>query len=140
MTTTTHLVDDPCTTLHLPHRVESVGRARRSMGEELAEAGLPRELVDDAQLVLSELVSNACEHGRADAEGNIEVSWCLHDRHLRLSVVDGGRVPELEALPLSDESLRGRGLAIVDYLCERWEHDHEHGTRVTAELRLDQGA
>jgi anti-sigma regulatory factor (Ser/Thr protein kinase) len=84
--------------------------------------------------VLGELVMNATEHGRPDSEGQVEVAWCVHDDHLRISVLDGGDVPELRAIPFTDDALRGRGLAMVDYLCDTWEHVRANGTRVTAEL------
>jgi serine/threonine-protein kinase RsbW len=129
-----HLDTDPCTTVRLPHRAGTSERARVMMRDELVAAGLRPAVVNDAQIVLGELVMNAVEHGRPDADGTVEVSWCVHDDHLRISVLDGGSVPELKALPFTDDSLRGRGLAMVDYLCERWVHDDEHGTRVTAEL------
>jgi serine/threonine-protein kinase RsbW len=131
-----HVDEDPCTTIHLPHTAESVGRARRLMVDELAIAGLRRDLIDDATIVLTELLSNACEHGRPDANGNVEVAWCLHEGHLRISAFDGGHVPELSALPFTDEMVRGRGLALVDFLCDNWEHDSSDGTRVTAELHF----
>jgi serine/threonine-protein kinase RsbW len=129
-----HLDEDPCTTVRMPHAPGTSDRARVMMRDELVVAGLRPAVVNDAQIVIGELVTNATEHGRPDSEGNVEISWCLHDDRLRISVYDGGDVPELRAIPFTDDSLRGRGLAMVDYLCDRWEHDSSEGTRVTAEL------
>jgi serine/threonine-protein kinase RsbW len=129
-----HLDDDPCTTVHLPHAPGTADRARVMMRDELVAAGVRAAVVNDAQIVLGELAMNAVEHGEPDADGNVEVSWCLNDDHLRISVFDAGHVPELRAIPFTDDSLRGRGLAMVDYLCDSWEHDSDNGTRVTADL------
>ena len=40
------------------------GRGTARMREDLLAAGLPDTVVDDAVLILSELLSNACRHGR----------------------------------------------------------------------------
>lgn len=125
---------DPCTTIRVAHTRRSSGTVRAAMRAELRTAEVRRSVIDDAELVLGELVANAVEHGQPDERGQIEVSWCLEDEVLRLSVLDGGDVGTLGPLELTDASLRGRGLALVDHLCDAWRHDHEHGTRVTAEL------
>lgn len=130
-----HLDTDPCTTVRLPHQPGTANAARLLMLPELVEARLRPAVVNDAQIVLGELVMNACEHGRPDADGNVGVSWCVHDGFLRISVHDSGHVPELTAVPFSDDSVRSRGLAIVDYICDHWHHDDAaEGTRVTAEI------
>jgi serine/threonine-protein kinase RsbW len=130
---TTHRDTDPCTTVHLPHELASIPRARHMMCEELVSAGLRQSLIHDAELVLSELVTNAIAHGEPN-DGAVEISWCIDEDHLRISVLDGGSAADLAPVELSDHALNGRGLAIVDYLCDRWSHDHDLGTRVTAEL------
>ena len=37
-------------------------------------------------------------------------------------------------MELTDDSLRGRGLAIIDQLADRWTFDATAGTRITVEL------
>ncbi len=37
-------------------------------------------------------------------------------------------------MELTDHSLRGRGLAIIDQLADRWTFDATEGTRITVEL------
>jgi anti-sigma regulatory factor (Ser/Thr protein kinase) len=106
------------------------------MVEDLRGAALPPAVIMDAEIVIGELVSNAHEHGRPDEDGNIEISWCVHDHTLRISVFDGGNVDQLTAQPLDPSSYRGRGLAMVDFICDNWRTEHERpGTRVTAELK-----
>ncbi|WP_338064049.1 ATP-binding protein [Streptomyces noursei] len=48
----------------VPHGPAGVGMARRRMREELSARGVQDSVVDDAILVLSELLSNACRHAR----------------------------------------------------------------------------
>jgi serine/threonine-protein kinase RsbW len=129
-----HTDDDPCTTVHLPHGTGAATRARHLMVPELLEHGVRRSVITDAEIVLGELVMNACEHGQPDGQGNVEISWCLDSDRLRISVIDGGHVADLHPVELSDDSLRGRGLHMVDDICRTWSTDHTRGTRVTAEL------
>lgn len=133
--TTSPGAENPCTTLHLPAVPASVGIARRQMVSELAGVSFRQTFLDDAQLVLAEMAANGVEHGLAAADGTIEISWCVHDDVLRISVCDGGSVDTLKPMQFTDAGLRGRGLAIIDHICDRWDVQNDDGTRVTAELR-----
>lgn len=125
---------DARTVLVLPAATRVTGIARRVMAHQLTEHGARRDLIEDAELVLSELVTNALQHGAAADDDDLEVSWQLRGGSLRLSVLDGGSGGDLVAGQVPDDALSGRGLAIVDCLCERWSVDRDRGTRVTAEL------
>ncbi|CCB75709.1 Regulatory protein [Streptantibioticus cattleyicolor NRRL 8057 = DSM 46488] len=57
-------------TMALPHGPAGVGEARRRLREELYEHGAPDTVVDDAVLVLSELLSNAYRHARPLDDGH----------------------------------------------------------------------
>jgi anti-sigma regulatory factor (Ser/Thr protein kinase) len=132
MTETAERPLDARTVLVLPAATRVTGIARRVMSHQLTEHGARRDLIEDAELVLSELVTNALQHGAAAED--LEVSWQLRGGRLRLSVLDGGTAGELLAGDAPADALSGRGLAIVDCLCERWSVDHDRGTRVTADL------
>jgi len=115
-----------------PYRPESVGEARKILGEELRRLAVAQPVADDAVLVLSELVSNALRHARPLEGGTIRVAWwTLDDRVLRIEVTDGGasgaktagmaEAPDPESLEEVDESaVDGRGLGIVGALAEEW--------------------
>lgn len=126
--------DDPWTTLHLPFDTAAPRAARRHLLEDLTQAGLRDAVIVDAQVVLAELVNNGVEHGEPGPNGTIEISWRILDDHLRLSVCDGGSASELRPMELTDDRLRGRGLAIIDQLADRWTFDATEGTRITVEL------
>ncbi len=125
-----------CTTVTLPFEPVAVGQARRLMTEELETAGTPPEVVDDAALVLSELVTNGLKHGKPNREDGIEVGWCLYDDRVLLCVCDGGTVGSLQPLELNTTAPSGRGLAIVDYVCDSWTVDRNGGTSITAEILI----
>ncbi|WP_244929031.1 ATP-binding protein [Nocardioides sp. W7] len=137
MTSTAEPLLDARTILVLPAATRITGIARRVMARQLIEHGAQRDLVEDAELVLSELVTNALQHGAAEPHDDLEVSWALSAGRLRLSVLDGGTTTgELVVRDAEADSLSGRGLAIVDCLSEEWRVEHDGGTRVTAELAV----
>ena len=54
------------------------------------DVGGSGEAVEDARVVISELVANSVRHAQPLSDGQILVSWTLEDRGLQLSVTDGG--------------------------------------------------
>jgi anti-sigma regulatory factor (Ser/Thr protein kinase) len=110
----------------VPHAPPSASIVRHRFVDELRARGLPGLVVDDAVLVLSELVGNAVRHGAPLPEGGIRVTWDVGQEAVHLEVADGGRGPlrhEAHA-PLaaggSADAERGRGLAIVSLLTASW--------------------
>jgi len=137
---TTGSADDPRTpawTHHrLPHAPASAGSARRHLGAALQHAGVDDRTRGDAELVLTELITNAIRHGAPDAEGNLHVAWRLRGDRLLLSVQDSGRATDLQPGDLNATELTGRGLALVEALSDRWFWNADHGTHVVAELLI----
>lgn len=121
-------------TLHLPFEAVSARHARRQLTDYLVRAGTRGGLIQDAALVISELVTNSVDHGRPQPGDGIEVSWDLSPERLRVSVCDGGGTGVPAASQVEPHAPRGRGLAIVGALCAHWWVEQVDGTRVTAEL------
>jgi serine/threonine-protein kinase RsbW len=110
----------PHTTMRLPFSPASVPEARRRLKSWMVEAGLPQGTMDDARLVLSELVANSVRHARPLSDGNILVGWVRKDEDVVITVTDGGgpTVPRQVHAPSS--ALAGRGMTIVEALADRW--------------------
>ncbi|MDN4174449.1 ATP-binding protein [Nocardioides sp. SOB77] len=133
---------DPCTRVHLWHDLTAVADVRRALVRDLEQARLERRAAEDVVLVFSELVSNAVEHGTPHGCGHVEATWCLFDGGARLTVagdvdpeVGDEVVDRFRPGQASEFAARGRGLAIVDHVCDQWGVDLDDGTvRVTAEL------
>lgn len=110
----------------VPHAAPSASLVRHRFVDELRARGLPGLVVDDAALVMSELVGNAVRHGAPLAEGGIRVGWTVTDEVVRIEVADGGRGPlrHEASAPLADggsaDAERGRGLGIVHLLTRTW--------------------
>ena len=83
-----------------------------------------------AEIVVSELVTNAVVHGGGLVELRVEA----HDRRVRMSVADGSSVIPRRRDP---DRTGGRGLALIEAVATRWWiEEHEGGKRVWAELPL----
>ena len=106
------------------------------MAADLAASGVDPGVVDDAQLVLAELVGNAVRHGAPLPGGQLDVTWTLRARAVELRVTDGGGgMPCRGAVRDAAES--GRGLAIVDAVAAAWGVEHPRGDRTTVWARVD---
>ncbi|HET6817889.1 MAG TPA: SpoIIE family protein phosphatase [Mycobacteriales bacterium] len=109
--------------------VDAVPRARRFTAEALR--GVDSSIVDDVELVVSELVTNALLHGAAPVTLRLST---IGDR-VRIEVEDGGR--ELPVRMRDDtDAMTGRGLALVSRLSNGWgvEPGEGRGKVVWAEV------
>jgi anti-sigma regulatory factor (Ser/Thr protein kinase) len=115
-----------------PGQPDDVGGARRFVSEHLL-AHLLQPLVDDAQLVVSELATNAVQHAGtafivtlARCEGGVEIA-----------VSDGSWMSDPTPYA-STFGLGGRGLSIVDHVSRDWgvRTDSEGGKSVWAVLAV----
>ncbi len=112
----------------LPYAPSSVAVARQRLSTDLRESGVYPDAVDDAVLVVSELLSNALRHAHPLPSGMIRVAWMCSDDRVEVAVSDGGSATEPRAGRPTLSSLGGRGLGIVDYVAERWGVRHEGDT------------
>ena len=119
-------------TFDLPPTVAAVPAARHLVLELLRAWESPHAL-DDAALLVSELVSNVVDHVSGEAELTVEVS--LADAWLRIAVVDGLAIRPV-VRELSSDRPRGRGLQLVQALADSWgAEEHGGGKRVWFDLR-----
>ncbi|MEU5096731.1 ATP-binding protein [Streptomyces sp. NPDC020996] len=103
----------------LPRHARSVGRARALFREQAASWGLPQDVTDTAELLLSELMTNAYRHARVPAGREIRARCLVTEDRVRVTVTDANdALPEPGLASLDDES--GRGLALVAALADDW--------------------
>ena len=121
--------------LLLPFTASSVGVARRHLVSDLIEAGVCAPAVTDAALVVSELLSNALQHGKPLGGEEIRVAWNLDADSIRVAVSDGGGPTRPELGEPTPTATGGRGLRIVARLSRRWGTlCDDEGTTVWAEV------
>lgn len=120
MPTRSARVDHTPVTLRLPFTASSAGVARARLRSWLDDLPASREAVEDARVVISELVANAVRHAQPLADGSILVTWAMDPRGIQLSVTDGGSGTRPRALHASSAAVTGRGMAIVESLAVDW--------------------
>ncbi len=110
----------------------AIRRARKLVSDQLWAWGLSA-VVDDAELITSELVTNAILHGG----GVIELRLSAFPHRVRISVFDEN--PQQVPAPAGDRGLQvgGRGLALVQQVAADWGHEvSPDGKEVWAELAV----
>jgi anti-sigma regulatory factor (Ser/Thr protein kinase) len=110
---------------------------RRLLTELLADAGVPDQRRHDALLVAHEVVANAIAHGSRQGD-EIELRCTLQRGRLEIVVFDSARSPSVPvALTPAEERASGRGLQVVDRLCDAWNEILVEGRRrVTVQMSL----
>ena len=122
-------------------------RPVRKMLEALLHAqGWPEDDVDDAALIITEIVQNAVEHGsRADGRETVEISFHAHPDAVDLVVEDPGSGEDPRAVldrdveqPVPLDEARGRGLFLIHRLTARFERSlgAGGGLRVSARKEI----
>ncbi|MEU2794133.1 ATP-binding protein [Streptomyces sp. NPDC007100] len=106
-----------------PHSARSVGLARAELSDLLIKWGLST-VSDEAQLVLSELVTNEVRHGRTTVERDIETRCSRVPDGVRIEVRDWANERPVIRVP-SDTG--GWGLGLVDELSASWGVDERAG-------------
>ncbi|WP_307821642.1 ATP-binding protein [Streptomyces coffeae] len=111
----------------LPALSTSVAEARRQVVFRLRSWGVGQDTRDSAELVVSELFTNAVRHTSSE---DVRCSLQLIGARLRLEVADQGcarSVPQARSVGVDQEG--GRGLMLVEALSEAWGVTaHHHGT------------
>lgn len=122
-------------TLRVPWRPTSVGRVRRALVLDLTSRGVPPTTIDESEIVVSELLSNAIRHASPLSDGNLRVHWKVKAGVVEVEVTDGGGETTPRPAPRSVWAPSGRGLRIVRSLAHEWGvADDRHGSTVWASL------
>ncbi|HEX3705527.1 MAG TPA: SpoIIE family protein phosphatase [Mycobacteriales bacterium] len=121
----------PLSELTLGHEPDAVPRARRFTARWLASE--PEEIVEDAEQLVSELVTNAILHGAEP----VTLRLLRSEGALRIEVEDASRALPVLARPNAD-TMTGRGLSLVAALSSGWGvKESAVGKVVWAELGED---
>jgi anti-sigma regulatory factor (Ser/Thr protein kinase) len=91
------------------------------------------QVLNDAQLLVSELVTNSVRHAQLASDATVRVSVEICDGFVRLEVEDPGDVA-IGAVAPNREQGGGFGLLLVEALAQRWGSEHGGTTCVWAEL------
>jgi anti-sigma regulatory factor (Ser/Thr protein kinase) len=106
---------------------DSAAEARRALGE-VSDHLSPRRL-EDARLLVSELVTNAIRHAGLGEDDLIRLVVVTGDRALRIEVCDSGRGFEIGEPEPDPARPSGWGLYLVRELSDRWGVERELSDR-----------
>ncbi len=111
--------------------LQSAEGARRFVEDELRGENVGEEAVFRAQLVATELVTNAARH----AHSPVELSVVRHQDHIRIEARDDSTATPTPTP--ADTPTRHRGLLLIEDLCDKWGVDvqDDAGKVVWAEVR-----
>jgi anti-sigma regulatory factor (Ser/Thr protein kinase) len=105
----------------LPVRPESIGRARAHVRESLREILPPGRLVE-AELLTSELFTNAVRHAQLTEGDPIGLGIDIDPRTVRVCIIDAGAGLRFEGVdPRGREG--GWGHSLMEALADRWGID-----------------
>jgi anti-sigma regulatory factor (Ser/Thr protein kinase) len=118
----------------LPMHNAAAAAARQFVRESCEIWEVVPEIREIAELLSSELVSNAVEHAHSSSRLTVTGTGSA----LRVSVRDYSRTPIPRPRPIDIGAFRGRGLHLVAALSRSWgAHQHSDGKTVWFNLHLD---
>ncbi|WP_307812413.1 ATP-binding protein [Phycicoccus sp. CSK15P-2] len=107
-------------TVRVGHTPASVSQVRREIVADLETRDLPEDLVGEAEIVASELLTNAVRHARPLSDGSVRVRWKIRGDVVEVEVTDGGGATVPKPAPRTVWLSSGRGLRIVRSLAHEW--------------------
>ncbi len=114
--------------VELPRETAASHIARRALRSACADR-VESELLIDAELLVSELATNALLHGR----GNIKLRAAIDEQRLWAAVIDEGGGFDDSLRERKSDRIGGWGLDLVDVLSSSW--GVEDSSKVWFELR-----
>lgn len=126
---------DSSRTVRVPWRATSVALIRKTLVDDLESRDVSAVVVDEAEIVVSELVSNSIRHARPLADGTLRVHWKVKAGVVEVEVTDGGSESTPRPAPRTIWAPSGRGLRIVRSLAHEWGvSEDRNGSTVWASL------
>jgi len=115
----------------LPPHYAAPAAARQFVREACADWSIPREVVEFAELVCSELVTNAVQHARSTSR----VYLTCGGSAMRIAVRDYRPTALARPRPIDIAAPRGRGLHLVAAVAHSWGTDeHPDGKTIWANV------
>ncbi len=107
-------------TVRIPWAPSAAPHIRQTLVADLAAREVPGEVVEEAEIVVSELVANAIRHAKPLSDGAIRVHWKVKNNVVEVEVSDGGGPTVPRPAPPTTWAPGGRGLRIVRSLAHEW--------------------
>jgi anti-sigma regulatory factor (Ser/Thr protein kinase) len=107
--------------VQIPVQLEAAGMARGVVSRILRESATAQEVIDNAQLLTSEIVTNVLRHAGLDTTDSLGLAVDVSLDRLRVEVADTGPgFDQASLLEPSAGAIAGWGLFLVGRLAARW--------------------
>ncbi|HRW18916.1 MAG TPA: ATP-binding protein [Dermatophilaceae bacterium] len=107
-------------TARLPWGPQVVPLIRKAIVEDLQQLGIAEDVIDDSEIVVSELVANALRYAKPLTDGTVRVRWKVKAGVVEVEVSDGGGPSVPKPAPPAVWATSGRGLRIVRSVAHEW--------------------
>lgn len=114
-------------TIRAPWRPSTVTRVRQAVVADLRARDLAEKTIDESEIVVSELMTNAIRHARPLADGCLRVRWKVRGEVVEVEVTDGGGDSVPVPAPAAVWVSSGRGLRIIRSLAHEWGVGEDKG-------------
>lgn len=115
-------------TARIPWSPDAGAEARRVVVTDLVAREVPESIIDETELVLSELVANSLRHANPLPDGTIRVHWKAKSDVVEIEVSDGAGLTLPSVRRPAPWAPSGRGLRIVRGIAHEWGVVEDRGT------------
>lgn len=107
-------------TIRARWELQTVTRIREAVAQDLVARGITEEVISEAELVTTELVTNSLRHASPLGDRTVRIHWKTRGNCVEVEVSDGGA--ETKPVPATRAvwATSGRGLRIVRSLAHEW--------------------
>ena len=112
--------DGQARTIRAQWTLDAIPVIRQALTDDLQARDMPEEIIEEAELVVSELVTNAFRHAKPLADQCVRVHWKVRGDACEVEVSDGGAETEPAPAPRQMWATSGRGLRIVRSIAHEW--------------------
>lgn len=112
--------DGQARTIRAQWDIAAVPGIRAILNEDLRARGVDESVIDESEIVVTELVTNALRHARPLADQCVRVHWKVRGDVCEVEVSDGGGDTTPVPAPQTMWATSGRGLRIVRSLAHEW--------------------
>lgn len=107
-------------TIRARWELQTVTRVREAIALDLAAREVSEQVIGEAELVVTELVTNSLRHASPLGDRTVRIHWKARGDNVEVEVSDGGAETEPAPAPRQMWATSGRGLRIVRSIAHEW--------------------
>lgn len=112
--------DGQARTVRAQWHPDALAELRAVLVDDLQARGVSEQLQDEAEIVVTELVTNSLRHARPLPDKCVRIHWKVRGDVVEIEVSDGGGDTTPKPSPPALWATSGRGLRVVRNLAHEW--------------------